>query len=43
MRVGITMPSEDLRERAASALASAIAEEPDPPERPDCRQIALAL
>lgn len=42
-RVGITMPDEDLRKRAAGALASAIVEELDPPERADPRQIALAL
>jgi hypothetical protein len=42
-RVGITMPDEGLRERAASALASAIVEELDPPDLPDRRQIALPL
>lgn len=42
-RVGITMPSPDLRERAAKALAFAIVEEFEPDGRPDHRQIALPL
>lgn len=42
-RVGITMPDPALRERAATALAKAIVEEIEPPERPDPRQIMLAL
>ncbi len=42
-RVGITMPDERLRERAACALACAIVEVLEPPEQPDRRQIALPL
>lgn len=42
-RVGITMPDEDMRERAATAMADAIAEELEPGERPDTRQMALTL
>lgn len=43
VRVGITMPDERLRERAATALVEAIVEELEPGERPDPRQMALTL
>lgn len=42
-RVGITMPDERMRERAASALADAIAEELSGGDRPDPRQISFPL
>lgn len=42
-RVGITMPDEDMRERAATALADAIMEELDGGGRTDPRQIAFQL
>lgn len=42
-RVGITMPCEAMRERAATALAEAIVEELEPGDRPDPRQMALTL
>nr|WP_184031102.1 DUF6771 family protein [Sphingomonas yantingensis] len=42
-RVGITMPDERLRERAATALVEAIVDELEPGERRDPRQISLAL
>lgn len=42
-RVGITMPDERMRERAASALADAIIEELKDGDRFDPRQIAFQL
>lgn len=42
-RVGITMPCEAMRDRAATALADAIVEELDSGDMPDLRQIALPL
>ncbi|VWX48733.1 DUF6771 family protein [Novosphingobium sp. 9U] len=40
-RVGITMPDEMMRERAAAELAQAIVEQINPQPRPDPRQLAL--
>lgn len=42
-RVGLTMPDEDLRERAANALAAAIIEELIGTPGPDVNQLALPL
>ncbi len=42
-RVGLTMPDEDLRERAADAMAAAIIEKLSGEVGPDRDQLALPL
>ena len=42
-RVGLTMPDERMRERAADALAASIIEKLNPPQEPDRNQLPLPL
>ena len=42
-RVGLTMPDERMRERAADALAASIIEKLNPAPEPDRNQLALPL